>query len=153
MTETVKRGRGRPRKVVEQTEQITMDDIKKAMEELVNKRFEQEHIVKKTKEKKVFEQPVVEEVVVSNDDVYTTDVPMIWNGFFNILTRMFERCEDAYECVKYNMTKNCIFVNLDANIYKNVEEEIRKIKVVSCYHSLNYSGKIEDGRLLITISM
>ena len=157
MTETqVKRGRGRPKKVfetVKQTEQITMEDIKKAMEEIVNERFEEEHIDKKTRVKKVFEQPIVEEVIVSDNDVYSTNIPMIWNGFFNILTRIYESNEESYECVKYNMTKNCLLLDLDANVYKNVEDEIGRIKVVSCYHSLNYSGKIEDGRMLITISM
>ena len=157
MTETVKRGRGRPKKVVDttvqttqKTEQITMEDIKREMEQIVNQRLAEEGIKPKV------EQPYSiqnEEPTDEESDVYTTDVPMIWNGFYNILTRMFERDGEDFEIVKYNATKNSILVSLDEKHYTTVEEEIHKIKVVSCYHTLNYSGKVENGKILITISM
>lgn len=157
MTKTqVKRGRGRPKKVVEtvnQTEQITMEDIKKAMEEIVNERFEEEGItVKPTiiEETKTVE---IDDNLTTNSDEYSDVIPLKWNSIFNVLTRMYEVNEEQYENVKYNKTQDCILVDLDEKIYNSYDKEIKKIKVMSGYNSLNYCGKQENGRLLITISM
>lgn len=157
MTETVKRGRGRPKKVVDttvqttqKTEQITMEDIKREMEKIVNERLAEEGIKPKV------EQPYSiqnEEPMVEESDVYTTDIPMIWNGFYNILVKMYASDDNPFEIVKYNPIKQHILVVLDSNVFPSIEDEIRRMKVVSCYHTLNYSGEIKDGKTLITISM
>lgn len=166
MTETVKRGRGRPKKVVEpqtttkqtydlkklkQTmEEITMDDIKSVMEDIVNQRLAEEGIKPKVKQPYSIQN---EEPMVEESDVYTTDIPMIWNGFYNILVKMYASDDNPFEIVKYNPIKQHILVVLDSNVFPSIEDEIRRMKVVSCYHTLNYSGEIKDGKTVITISM
>ena len=165
MTE-VKRGRGRPRKVVEpqttkkttyDTEklkkamnEITMDDIKSVMEQIVNERLAEEGIKPNVKQPYSIQN---EEPMVEESDVYTTDIPMIWNGFYNILVKMYASDDNPFEIVKYNPIKQHILVVLDSNVFPSIEDEIRRMKVVSCYHTLNYSGEIKDGKTVITISM
>lgn len=154
MTETKnKRGRGRPKKtkVVEQpkiTEEITMEDIKSVMEEIVNERLTEEGILNDSNPSEE-----INEGFNVSDDVYTTNVPIEWCSLFNILTRMYETNEEEYVNVKFNENKKTLLVDLDEKIYKSVQSEISKIKVVSGYSSLKYSGTAENGRLLITISM
>lgn len=154
MTETKnKRGRGRPKKtkVVEQpkiTEEITMEDIKSVMEEIVNERLTEEGILNDSNPNEE-----INEGFNVSDDVYTTNVPIEWCSLFNILTRMYETNEEEYVNVKFNENKKTLLVDLDEKIYKSVQSEISKIKVVSGYSSLKYSGTAENGRLLITISM
>lgn len=157
MTETVKRGRGRPKKVVDttvqttqKTEQITMEDIKREMEKIVNERLAEEGIKPKVEQTNFVQN---EEPMTEESDVYTTDVPMIWNGFYNILVKMYASDDNPFEIVKYNPIKQHILVVLDSNVFPSIEDEIRRMKVVSCYHTLNYSGEIRDGKTLITISM
>jgi hypothetical protein len=154
MTETKnKRGRGRPKKtkVVEQpkiTEEITMEDIKSVMEEIVNERLTEEGILKGSNPNEE-----INEGFDVSSDVYTTNIPIEWCSMFNILTRMYETNEEEYVNVKFNENKKTLLVDLDEKIYKSVQSEISKIKVVSGYSSLKYSGTTENGRLLITISM
>ena len=166
MAETVKRGRGRPRKVVEpQTtkkttydteklkkamDEITMDDIKSVMEQIVNERFAEEGISPKVQQPQTVQ---LEEPTKVETDVYTSDVPMIWNGFYNILIKMYASDDNPFDIVKFNPIKQSILVVLDANVFPSVEDEIKRMKVVSCYHTLKYSGEIKDGKTLITISM
>lgn len=166
MAETVKRGRGRPRKVVEpqttkkttyDTEklkkamnEITMDDIKSAMEQFVNERFAEEGVKPKVEQSEIVQH---EEPKVVETDVYTSEVPMMWNGFYNILIKMYASDDNPFDIVKFNPIKQHILVVLDSNVFPSVEDEIKRMKVVSCYHSLKYSGEIKDGKTLITISM
>lgn len=153
-----KRGRGRPKKSTQNKNsampEITMDDIKKEVEKIVDERLKEENIYV-TMDNNASSNDVKSDVdsECSFDDEFSSDVPTLWQGFFNILSIIYERNGDMNNCVKYNKKKNCLMLFLDADVYSSSEKEIEKIKTVSSFYHLKYDGKIEDNKLVIAIYM
>lgn len=76
-----------------------------------------------------------------------------WQSVMNVLTRMYETSEEDYQNVKYIPNKNVITVNLNKDLYKDYNTEIKKIKNQLCIDVLKYEGINDDinNRIVIII--
>lgn len=167
MAETqVKKGRGRPKKVKEQThetkvveatEEITMDDISNAMKEIVNEKMREAGIVQKEEQNTVKEpsynidEQYYKSFIMNADSNNIDEVTYEWQPIYNVLTRMYECSEENYLNVKYDGKTDSIYVNLDKNVYKSEETELSKIKMSLCSDAIKYNMKVSDDRIIIHI--
>ena len=71
----------------------------------------------------------------------------------NVLTRMYESSEDDYLNVRYIKEKGTIVVDLDKNIFKDLNKEIERIKTQVCCDTLRYTGveDVQHNRIMIVI--
>lgn len=76
-----------------------------------------------------------------------------WQSVMNVLTRMYETSEENYENVKYIPSKNVITINLNKDLYKDYNTEIKRIKNQLCIDVLKYEGINDDinNRIVIII--
>lgn len=152
MSEQVKRGRGRPKKIQQPNEQqITKEDIDKAISELLDVKLTEAGIVKNN-----------EPPIISDSDIYKllsneveedcSEPTLEWQPVFNVLTRIYEASDDEYKNVKFSKKKDCITVTLDAKVYKSLKEEITRMKTALCTTVLKFNGNISDGVMTIIIT-
>lgn len=159
MTEQVKRGRGRPKKiqqeVVKQEDVITKEDIEKAINEMLDTKLAEYGV------SKIDEQPVsgidsTDMVAMMNmflfEDRSTSSPTLEWQPIFNVLTRVYESSDDEYKNVKYNSKNDNIVVTLNTSIYKSLENEMTRVKNAICSSSLKYEGSVVGDKLVILIS-
>jgi len=73
----------------------------------------------------------------------------------NVLTRMYETSEEEYKNVRYIKERKTIVVDLDKNIFKDLNKEINRIKTQLGYDTLVFNG-MEDlvhNRIVIMIRL
>lgn len=154
MSEQVKRGRGRPKKVQQEQvkqEQITKEDIDKAISEMLDAKLSEAGIVKSN-----------EPPIISDSDIYKllsneveedgSEPTLEWQPVFNVLTRIYENSDTEYTHVKYSKNKDCLTVTLNTNIYKSIKDEINKMKNALCITTLKFSGDVKDDIMTIVVS-
>lgn len=154
MSEQVKRGRGRPKKVQQEQvkqEQITKEDIDKAISEMLDAKLSEAGIVKSN-----------EPPIISDSDIYKllsneveedgSEPTLEWQPVFNVLTRIYEASDDEYKNVKFSKNKDCITVTLDAKVYKSLKDEITRMKTALCTTVLKFSGDISNDIMTVNIT-
>ena len=159
MTEQVKKGRGRPKKVQqEQVKQnvITQEDIEKALAEMLDSKMAEYGVTKNNEPQQSVDATdmvaMMNAMLFEDNESISTTPTIEWQSVFNVLTRIYETNEDSYKNVKYDSQKDAIVVVLEKATYPSLSMELTRIKNAVCASSLNYDGIENDSNLVITIS-
>lgn len=165
MTEEVKRGRGRPKKVKEElTTPVEVKEPKKrgrkpkvkddieiktangeSIDDVLNKlmaeKYKQLQMVEKYKPVEEVIEDVVENVEQKDEETFKdinetldafveeeSEVPLLYNGVYNILTRMYEGNEDEYTKVKFYTNPARFMVTLEKNPTLDIQTELSRIR-------------------------
>jgi hypothetical protein len=147
----------KPSTKIKKEEVITQEDIQKALAEIVSEKM----VGVKQFDEKVVEQPteintnVLDNLFAQFEQINPSQTPLHLQPIMYVLTRMYEASEVDYMNVKYNSEDGTIQINLDGNIYKDVDYEVNRVKNQLCYDTLKYKGhtlKGDNPRILIVIS-
>ena len=134
-------------------EQLQAEALKLANEKLASNGIQEiETPIETNNDNKRIEELLLQEI--GDNTEYSDNIPLEWQGVFNMLTRMYETSEETYNKIKYNSVKNLIQVILDTEHFVPKNEYHRIIGALN-YSTLSYDliEKPEENKFIVEIKI